>query len=70
MVRGQVRLVARYIRVGRYGRAASGRPRRVGETFTVGSLVDDVGVTTILTNRRQNYKKAQYFSFLYLNKAK
>lgn len=50
MVRGRVAVVGRqYITVGRYvRRVASGRARRVGETFTVGSLVDDVKVATIL----------------------
>lgn len=49
MVRDQVKVESwEYIRVGMYRRVASGRPRRVGETFTVGSLVDDVKVTIIL----------------------
>lgn len=54
MVRGLMRLVSGYIGVGRYGQVASGRQRRVGETFTVGSLVDDVGVTMAQPSKTQN----------------
>lgn len=36
-----------YIRVGIEWRVASGRPRRVGETFTVGPLADDAAVTAL-----------------------